>query len=199
MQCVSGGVLSQSTVRVTYVGPQGLSLIDHIVLTDNLTTSLVNYYAEDDDNVSAVNLSDHLPLYTSFALSTLATLALAPPHPTSCVAFYKATDNDLACYQQDVSARLAACQLPGLDISPVDLDQYFDDIISCCETSSTLHILSVGDAHSHRRIAGWTANYANAKAESVFWHRTWVVNGKLRNRDVADAMRKSRRLYHKAD
>ena len=45
VQCVSGGLLPQSTVRVTYVRPQGLSLIDDIVLTDSLTTSLVNYYA----------------------------------------------------------------------------------------------------------------------------------------------------------
>ena len=89
--------------------PLSLSLIDHIVLTDNLTTILVNYYAEKDDNVSAVNLSDHLPLCASFALSTFVTLASAPAHPTSRVAFYKATDNDLARYQQDISARLAAC------------------------------------------------------------------------------------------
>ena len=98
VQCGFGGVLLQSTVRVTYVGPQGLSLIDHIVLTDNLTTSLVNYYAEDDDDVSTVNLSEHLPLCVSFALSTLSMLASAPPHPTSRVAFYKATNNDLARY-----------------------------------------------------------------------------------------------------
>ena len=166
------------------------------MLTDNLTTSLVNYYAEDDDDLSAVNLFDHLPLCASFALSTLATLVSAPPHPTSRVAFYKTTGNDLARRQQDVSARLAACQLPGLDNSPVDLDQYYDDTISCCVTSSTLHIPSVGDAYGHRRIAGWTANCANAKAESVFWHRTWVANNRPRNGGVANAMRQPRRLYY---
>ena len=196
VQCVSDGVLPQSTGRVTYVGPQGLSLTDHIVLTDNLTTSLANYYAANDDDVSAVNLSDHLPLCASFALSTLPMLASAPSHLTLRVAFYKATDSDLARYQHDVSARLAACQLPGLDISPVDLDQYYDGIISCCVTSSTLHIPSVGDAHGHRIIAGWTVNCAYAKAESIFWHRTWVAFGRPRNGDIADTMHQSCRLYH---
>ena len=63
-------------------------------------------------------------------------------------------------------------------------------------TSLTLYIPSVGDAQGHRRIVGWTANCANAKAESVLWHRTWVANGRLRNGDVADAMHQSRWLYH---
>ena len=56
-------------------------------------------------------------------------------------------------------------------------------------TSSTLFIPSVGDAHVHRRIAGWTIN-------CVFWHRTWVANGRPCNYDVADAMRQSHHLYH---
>jgi hypothetical protein len=190
-----------SSVKCTYIGPQGCSLIDHILVTPNML-NYASCYSTIDAIDDFINTSDHLPVRADFDISLTHHDGRADLCRISRPAFYKASRRDLIAFQSALRIKLDALNLSSAVIGDDDinhhLDSYHDKIVlACCEAANE-HIPSVGGSGQSRRLPGWNAECSSLRKDSLFWHNLWASCGRPRCGTVADVMRQTRRKYHHA-
>ena len=186
--------LPESTVKTSYIGPMGTSLIDHIVASQNIVSAVCAYKTvgtEEDE----CNLSDHIPLCAEISCQSIVSSHVGKSRKCR-VAFYKASAGNIDDF------KIVLCQLLA-QIQPIDgrpsageLDEYYHSLVNACIVATQQCIPSTNAAHMRRRVAGWTGICSELGKTSRLWHRLWIANGRPHDGYVAQIMRKSRSSYH---
>ena len=194
--------LNDTTSNVSYtyenVVTGSQSIIDHFLISDQLSQCVLKYESIHEGD----NLSDHCPLVLE--LNVLVDYDV--PRPRCYVRkpnWKTATDVDILAYKGRLHSLLENINIPRSILYCTDLlckthghdiDSYYNDIISACDTAASRCIPASGKF----RLAGWNDHVKPYRDQSIFWHRLWVDNDRPRHGIIADIRRRTRTSYHHA-
>ena len=157
------------------------SLIDHIIVSNGLLSSVMKYWCIDDGD----NPSDHLPVFVELKVDVSDHVS-ERPLPVPRVNWKAATDEHFAAYKQTLSEMLHLVNIPYdvLHCRQVhcnnvqhtrDIDSYLNIIVDCCNRAAQR---TIPLQRRKKKVAFWNERVAPLKQKSVFWHRIWTENGK---------------------
>ena len=137
-----------ANVQYTFTGiSNNHSLIDHFIVSQNLSNHVVHYFTED----SIDNLSDHLPLYLTLCCNHDDNICSRNTNNsnTSRKQWSSASDEQIKLYQLELNNRLACFSLPQHivycnDVSTCahahDITRFHDEIVTSLIVAMNKHI-----------------------------------------------------------
>ena len=156
------------------------------------------------------NLSNHQPIQMALNLQNVPQPSNDDePSVTPKPAWYKATDNNLRSYKNDLQDRINNVNLPEdllvcRDVhctNPEHIDQcdkYCLDILEAISESVRDNIPMTGSDKQKKVITGWSTEVKQFQNEAKFYHALWISSGKPINTDLHWAMKSSRNQFHYA-
>ena len=181
------------------------SLIDHCILSENLTDQVVSYCSIDDVH----NASDHLGIRCALSLGTEHVEVASMPVPArpSRPDWSKATQRQLEEYGEALEEYLLNIPLPmealecrdNLCTAHLnDISEFHDNIVKGLSIAANLSI-PIPDRRLRKKIIpGWNDQVESKFRNALFWHKIWIQNGKPLTGVIYDIRRSTRALYHKA-
>ena len=180
------------------------SLIDHILVSENMKDILDDCYMFDDVS----NGSDHIGIVSLFKLSC-EFLASSTMKKTPRVAWYKAQLSDIEHYKSQLDFELSLVSMPSeaLECTNVKckthinhIETFYSEIINACTKASKVLPQTGGDTGQDRPapVPGWTELCKEKRKAAIFWHNVWKSAGRPRNGQLALIRRHTRAKYHRA-
>ena len=198
----------KSSVDFTYhFNMQRFSILDHFLVCGLIfDSSVLGIHAYHDVD----NCSDHEPLILDLDID-VTLFSTAARRFIRKTAWYKATADDILCYEKLVSQRVPSIDIPTDALLCHDLhctnpshtdmlEKYYCDIVDVCLTSAveTIPVTGSKGRISTRHVPGWTEYVEPQRCTSKFWHDLWADCGRPKIGVVADIMRRTRAMYHYA-
>ena len=173
------------------------SLIDHFIVSDALSHSVVRYECLHHGQ----NMSDHCPVTLIFGDFSKRISDNSARSERLRYAWHKASDIDIMLYKYTLNECLRAIELPvdvlacrGIECvcDLESINSYYHDIVNACLNAADCAIPKTG---GRRRVAGWTQYVKPYKDRSILWFRMWLENGRPNSGAVYECMRKTKRDY----
>ena len=183
-------------------GTYSFSLIDHILICENLAEKVIQY-----SNVeSANNLSDHSAIICSFKDIMLPwQFTEKPPHQNRS-AWHKATPTEVSNYKAtldlllqdiEVNKHLTQCMNYSCENHHEELDELLSLVVKACIQAEDICIPKT--THKHKRhFPGWNEEVLGLQKAAIYWHTIWKEAGRPQSGDIAENRRASRQKYHSA-
>ena len=180
------------------------SLIDHCILSENLTDQVVSYCSI--DNVH--NASDHLGIRCELSLSTdyVETDPVTPDTHPSRPNWSKATPAQLRDYRNALNECLLDIPIPTeayecrdhLCSSHFnDISNFHDNIVNALSSAANMKIPIPNVRKRNKKVTpGWNELVEYNFQNSLFWHKLWVENDRPASGVIADIRRATRTRYH---
>ena len=205
LSCYS--LAAKENVPFTYISKinGNRSLIDHCILSENLSDFIVDYSSID----SVHNASDHLAIQCTLSLGMenveSAPMPAAAPSARPC--WSKATPEQLTAYREALDEQLLdipipcdayECQDVKCTNHLIAIDNFHDNIVRCLINAANLCIPVPTKQRLTKVTPGWNEFVENHFRNSLFWHKLWVDNGRPQEGVLADIRRSTRARYHQA-
>jgi len=182
------------------------SLIDHVVVNQNMKDYLTEFYTVDDID----NKSDHISVVANINISVEHFACTKKKHEPK-VAWYKASMDDIKKYKVEIDNAIRTMNIPEsalkcINVNCVDhqneIEQYCVDLLKVCLNVGKCVLPSVGNTgekpKSKQPLAGWDEYVADKKEIALLFHWLWKDAGKPRNGYLAHERRRTRAQYHYA-
>ena len=189
------------SIPFTFESGNSISVIDHILISDNLKDTLKNCYTIDYAN----NGSDHLSLVCYFDIP-IEYLPLPSLERVPKVAWYKASLPDIEMYKANLDIDLDKINVPNnaiqctdifCDKHSGDINQFYLSIIDCCINASE-SLPSTSNNKNKLIKAGWNDVCKERKNTALFWHSIWKSAGSPKDGYLANIRRSTRAIYHRS-
>ena len=199
--CVHSDVCS---VKYTYESPCGArSLIDHCIVSDNLSKFVRKMYTHD----SVDNSSDHTAIVCEFSIQVDYIEVNVSKNIKHCT-WYKATLTNIEQYKIAVDRLLDKVHVPheALECRDVqckshkaDLEEFHYALIKSVCLCAGEEVLPPGGKHnSHRPVPGWKEYVSDKKEHALNCHWLWKEAGSPNSGPLFDNRKQSRAEYHHA-
>ena len=190
-------------IQFTYSGINGsVSLIDHFIVSENLTSHIVDYSMFD----SVDNLSDHVPLLFILHCKIMNiaenTVPLFIPKPL----WRTATKDDIVLYHFELNRILSSFVVPSelLTCNNCEHKQahehliilFHDNIVKACRIAMSEYIPCTAKGKKLNVIPGWDSECDVAREQSLLWHCIWQQCDKPTDGIVHSIMKSCRSKYH---
>ena len=205
LNCYS--LAAKEHVPFTYISKiNGMrSLIDHCVISENLSDIMTEYCSID----SVDNASDHLAIQCtlSFDMEHVESAPVPTAAPSARPCWSKATQDQLREYGEALDERLLDIPIPFEayecgDAKCInhsrDIDNFHDNIVRCLTNATNASIPVPRKQHSAKVTPGWNEFVENHFRNALFWYKLWVENGRPPDGILADIRRSTRARYHQA-
>jgi len=194
--------LSDSTVSYTFesMANRSRSLIDHVLISDNLRKCVTSHFTIDDVD----NASDHLAVVTEFSIAC-EDFAHVGAKFVPKTAWYKAGITETTLYKSELDRLLENVCIPTECVNCRDLhcnshgediQKLYSDIVHACLSAGRV-IPKTGRMSVKPVVPGWSQYCDSERKVAMYWHNVWKSEGRPREGFFADARRRSRLRYHK--
>ena len=200
--------LSLSNVPYTFSGaaingePPNTSIIDHFLITPNLTSQVVRYETCTLHN----NISDHVPLMLSLNIDVDYQRTYERDFKPT-VQWHNCNDNNIKQYKSTLDKLLLKCN-PYHDALKCKkynctnhtefIHKIHKDIINIISNASNTSLPHTSKKNEKKVIPGWNDHVKEHSERSKMWHEIWVQSGRPRSGHIANIRRKTRLQYHYA-
>ena len=127
------------------------------------------------------NLSDHLPLFTDFALHPVSSTPISDHTGT----YYKTnwqlvSEQDIERFNEYISSNLpplsdellSCCDI-SCSIHSSRIDHLAESLLSCISEASSLFFPNIWHSRKHR-VPRWNDYVRGTKEKTDFWHKIWI-------------------------
>ena len=174
-----------------------VSYVDHLILTENLSTCLTAHEALDEVD----NFSDHLPIIAHISFDSF--LSSGSPVVRPRLSWTRANERDIERYRALVREKLSLIELPlealtchefDCSIHDAAISNYYFQIEQVLISSGKESIPST----RMRARAGWKELAEPQRQTSLFWHLIWEDCGRPRTGWVFEVRKKTKTEYKRA-
>uniref|UniRef100_A0A0P4VXS2 Reverse transcriptase domain-containing protein n=1 Tax=Scylla olivacea TaxID=85551 RepID=A0A0P4VXS2_SCYOL len=194
-----------STVAYTYCskGNNFKSLIDHFLISDNISNFLQTYTTIDSVN----NPSDHIAIKCVLDVTISYNVENIEHETFERICWHKANTEDILRYKELVTGYLLNVPLP-------------EDMLMCRNNMCTQHEMEIAAFYDHitnalikaskeciprtncgrvkKIVPGWNDCVEGYFRTALFWHRLWVDSERPQQGLIAEIRRTTRKCYHQA-
>ena len=190
-------------VPYTYHNANSYSLIDHFLVTKNLTQYITRYETLDciDD------FSDHVPLKLELNVN-INYFKEIPKSFAQSTAWHKCSMGqkqefvntlDRLLLQINIQQDAITCNTVNCNMHNDCIRKLYNDIIHfCSEADKVLPKTSINTRNNNDIVAGWNEYVKEHKKEALYRHQIWLDNGKPLQGEIAINRRRTRAQYHYA-
>ena len=198
--------LNHSYANVDYsysnVSTNTYSIIDHVIVSSNLSDVISSYYIICND---VENQSDHSPIVLELLIDISKHITV-PYNSKPCKNLKCANQKDIDMYKTkldnilhyiDMPYELLQCNNVLCEIKGHvnGICKLHDDIISACLYASEI-IPETGKKSN--KIPGWDVKLSHEREIALFWRSIWISMKSPRDGVVAEIMRRTHAQYHYA-
>ncbi len=202
---VCTGILGGSIDHTYHSDMNGItSIIDHIIISSSLMSTIKEYYVIDDID----NNSDHLPLLMTLDLSITKLTVLNERQFKSRPKWETATADMIKTYQSKlnmflmcmpISPEIIECTDSFCKLHYGNIDVLYNHVINSCARAGQLAIPFTDPTQSNfkQSIVGWNESVKPFQNEAMHWNLIWKLSRRPRFGFVAEMRKSTRREYHK--
>ena len=179
------------------------TLIDHILISNNLSNKLIEYNSIDTIN----NPSDHEAINCKINFYISYVKQNDKQTNTSRSAWELATNIDIELYNEllddylmqiPLPIELINCQNFNCKLHHDEICTFHNNIINALVMACNNSIPSVmPKSNKSKVVIGWNEHVEPYFRTALFWHKIWVENDRPANGIIADIHQSTRSLYHK--
>lgn len=203
---VSCSNLTCSNIDFTYEcsATGNRSLIDHILITENVKDFICNFQSYE----TLDNSSDHIPLTLDLNINC-EYLETKERIYKPKIAWYKVNVHDDKQYKSYLDKELKnialpqeafECNLLNCEAHCTKLNEFSKSIVDSCLTAGHRSLPTIGNetetSYKKNVKAGWNDFCRDKKEIALYWHHRWKNDGKPSNSLSATMRRKTRMQYH---
>ena len=190
------------SIPYSFQSSHGQSLIDHILISDNMKDALLQCSSFDNVN----NGSDHNALICKLDIACIY-LDHTKANYTPKTAWYKASLVDIERYRTQLDVKLdsicvpydaLACRNMLCTKHTTQINTFYSNIVDCCLKASEILPQSKCKTGSAKCKAGWNDICKAKKNTALFWHNMWKSAGRPREGYISRIRRSVRADYHRA-
>ena len=182
------------------------STIDHFYVTRKFLDNCLDAAPIHDGS----NRSNHSPIMLKIRVPEVIEMKQPENAQISKPNWWKATDEDIEHYSQELHSKLCELPLPESihcsDVLCTDLrhsherdSHVIDILVKIIETSyQCLPLTRTGKPNKTQSLPGFNENVRPFKEESLFWHAVWYSDGRKRSGGLFNIMKITRNRYHHA-
>ena len=190
-------------VPYTFHNTNSNSIIDHFLVTKNLTQYITRYETLDfiDD------FSDHVPLKLELNVN-INYFKEIPKSFAQSTAWHKCSMGqkqefvntlDGLLLQINIQQDAITCNTVNCNMHNDCIRKLYNDIIYfCSESDKVLPKTCINTRNNNDIVAGWNEFVKEHKKEALYRHQIWLDNGKPRQGEIAFNRRRTRAKYHYA-
>ena len=183
------------------------SLIDHILISQNMKHLLLDCYTTDDVD----NGSDHNAVIAKFDIPCHYIEHDKHVNSQPKVSWYKAQIHDIEKYKTQLDKYLQNISIPN-DVTTCRnvrctkhhkyIEEFYNDIVQACIDASSVLPHTTNNKNnsnnSKKSLPGWNKLCKEKRKSALFWHRVWKSAGRPRTGELAQMRRYTRSKYHKS-
>ena len=185
------------------------TLIDHVLLSENLVTSLHTYESID----SIQNMSDHVPVQCVLEIEVYHTCNkvrddnFAKDNLKCGKKKWKfASEKDLCRYTElldkylklvRVSEQLLQCRDVGCTDHQGEITELYRGVINAC-TKAADEVFSCQRQVKSKVIPGWNEFVEDLFRAALYWHNVWTLNDRPTEGMLFELRKNTRKEYHQA-
>ena len=202
-------ILSAETFTFYSLAHNTTSWLDHIICSYSCDSAIIDMNV-DNSFVS----SDHLPICcTIYVNDTMGSSMVADTcsqnsHSTDYMFSWSGVDNNVKKKYSSLTNRLLCqidppieaimCQQTNCTKHQQHIDMFYNSIIDCLQSASSLCLSKKPASHSHSAIAGWNEYVKASHAVSRDAFLWWQAYNKPRHGPIFDEMRSSRAQFKRS-